>query len=221
MIPALFALTFALCLGETPSWWLPVPWVAGSATAGHFVSLDAFGVFDTLDAFGTAALPLLADASVTPTQLGIGLGVIGVLLGLYLKFGKAKQQLVGEIIAEILSQQKATRVDVQSPLEIVSATRCVEHSELQLKLEGYVRREDLRSAELRIEDKIDSKFTLLDGKRSDDIADLHKKIEVTSDTMRAEIEDKARETRQKIDEVPARVLDMLQKTGAIGRGGSK
>jgi hypothetical protein len=181
MIPALFALMFALCLGETPSWWLPVPWVAGSATAGHFVSLDAFG---------TAALPLLADGmDATPLQLGLwllGLSSVAFIanqvMDLLAKFKKKKPTELAQPI-QIESVKQFVTVENFSA-KFTEINRRFEGIELQIagqveKMDNYLHKtqHELQNGLNAVSLKIDESRQIAQGSASkahnriDDVAE--------------------------------------------------
>lgn len=88
-----------------------------------------------------------------------------------------------------------TKADVRIESDFVT------HSELDSRLQGLA-----SEIERKFEKALHEEFKQLNGERSRSIGNLHEKIEVTADGLRAELN----EVRGMIVEMPARLVEMLR-----------
>jgi hypothetical protein len=88
-----------------------------------------------------------------------------------------------------------TKADVRIESDFVT------HSQLDSRLQGLA-----SEIERKFEKALHEEFKQLNGERSRSIGNLHEKIEVTADGLRAELN----EVRGMIVEMPARLVEMLR-----------
>jgi len=186
-----------------------------------------------------APAAILGAITLTETQFGMGaLALVVLLIGYHFTIGKYIRQQAG-----VKDAPSETRI-VEQPVkaELTNSTITVEGKvefvpmERFTKLENYIhgmehdRRGESQTFLAMIEDRrqeaaeqakdlsknIDAKFTEAIKANNVTATKIYAKIDQVSDGLRAEIEDKARETRQQINDMPSKLIALLKDTGAIG-----
>lgn len=191
------------------------------------------------DGWMLAAMPSFTECA----MLGFLVVGAGILLAIYQRVNSAKKEFMGEVVERVAATaaDKLAKQDVNivsQPIKVQAAVQFITHPELEERLSGYARTDDLHSMERRIVGKLETDFRDLDKKRSYSIGNLHEhltgttkaltekiaegddkmhdRLEAMSTTLRAESDTKFSEVREDISELPGRVITLLHQTGQIG-----
>jgi len=160
----------------------PQPCAPALATAG-IRKVDAPTAIEQLG--GTFALPLpwqpmLADLDVKGMTLG-GFGLLAALIGYHFVFRSYIREQAG------ITETQTTEISGQ-PIQVQKAVKFIAEAELDERLAGYVRTEDLQQMERRICTKMEEDFRELDNKRGHSIGNLHEHLTGTTKSLTEKIE---------------------------------
>ncbi len=92
----------------------------------------------------------------------------------------------------------------------------LQHNLQELVATGRERDKRREERELQLNEKLDEHWRVLSHERSVSTARLHDRLEAVDKAMRIEVEQKFKEVRQEITELPSRLITLLRDTGAIG-----
>lgn len=165
-----------------------------------------------------ADLPIPPPGTFEPWLINLLLGV-SILAAIFWCWNQGKEALGRKPPVDKQIAKMAKDITDLQTVVVGSATK-TEVNSLHIAIIGSASKQEMGTLESHLKDRIEDKFKELDNRRREDIAGLHDKVESTTEILRAEIEDKAKETRGVITDLPLKLIQLLQQTGAIGRNKS-
>ncbi len=174
--------------------WVPSGLAAGvGAGSGPAVSGGQFEI----SGFQISDWPalLIAELTTGSKMLDGSIGAAVVLITWHFTIRRYIREQAGTP-----EEPKQTEI-IGQPLKMQAVRECVQHEELNLRLEGYVTTEALHDTEKRLDAKIEENFRELDNKRSASIGNLHEHLKGTERKLGDKISEEVGGTHERINQL--------------------